>query len=74
MSEETLGETATRLDKFLVPYGREIILENIEYENGMRVLRLRIREGNRFTVMDLDTGSAGHLGAALSDWASNAAS
>lgn len=74
MTAETLGETATRLEKFLVPYGREIILENIEYENGMRVLRMRIREGNRFTVLDLDPGSAGHLASALGDWARAAAS
>lgn len=74
MNEGTISETATRLDKFLVPYGREIILENIEYENGTRVLRLRIREGNRFTIMDLDPGSASRLGSALGDWAKDAPS
>lgn len=72
MSEGTISETATRLDKFTVPYGREIILENVDYENGMRVLRLRIREGNRFTIMDLDPASASHLGSALCDWAEDA--
>ncbi len=74
MNEGTISETTTRLDKFMVPYGREIILENIEYENGMRVLRLRIREGNRFTIMDLDPDSAGQLGLALCDWAKDTSS
>lgn len=69
MNEGTLSETATRLKEFTVPYGREIVLENIEYENGMQVLRMRIREGNRFTVMDLDPDSAAQLGLALCDWA-----
>lgn len=56
----------------MVPYGREIILENISYENGMRVLRLRVREGNPFTIIDLDPASTSHLGSALCDWAEDA--
>jgi hypothetical protein len=33
------------------------------------MLRLRIREGNRFTVMDLDETTARHWAAAMSSWA-----
>ena len=49
-----ISETVTRLDKFTAPYGKEVTLENVAYENGVRVLRIHIREGNRFTVMDIN--------------------
>ncbi len=58
----------TRLDKFSAPYGKEVTLENVAYENGMRVLRVHIREGNRFTVMDIDENTASTWGAAMTDW------
>ena len=46
-----IEETVTRLDKITAPYGKEVTFENVAYENGMKVLRIHIREGNRFTVM-----------------------
>lgn len=64
-----IDSTVTRMDKFPAPYGKEITLENVAYENGMRVLRIHIREGNRFTVMDVDAGTASRLGNALTAWA-----
>lgn len=62
----------TRLDKFTAPYGREITLENVDYENGTRVLRIHIREGNRFTVMDIDDTTASNWGEAMHRWAGQA--
>jgi len=59
----------TKLDKFTAPYGKEVSLENVLYENGMRVLRIHIREGKRFTVMDIDANTALTWGAAMVDWA-----
>ncbi len=32
------------------------------------LLRLRIREGRRFTIMDLDPETAAHGAGAMSDW------
>ncbi len=69
MTGASSGETITRLEQFQAPYGREITLENVEYESGMRILRMRIREGHRFTIIDLDPDSASQLGSALGDWA-----
>ena len=60
--------TVTRLDSFSAPYGKEVTLENVAYENGMRVLRIHIREGNRFTVMDIDENTASSWGAIMTDW------
>jgi len=58
----------TSLGKFSAPYGKEVTLENVAYENGMCVLRIHIREGNRFTVMDIDENTASGWGAAMTDW------
>ena len=61
----------TPVDKFVLPIGRqEIELQRIVYESGgMPQLRLRIREGKRFTVIDVDPDSAAHWGQAMLDWA-----
>jgi hypothetical protein len=59
----------TRLDEFSAPYGKQVKLENVAYENGMRVLRIHIREGNRFTVMDIDENTASNWGTVMTDWA-----
>lgn len=60
--------TVTRLDKFSAPYGKEVTLENVAYENGVRVLRIHIREGNRFTVMDIDEKTASNWAGGMSAW------
>ncbi len=63
------GETVVRLERFQAPYGREVELQEVLFEGGMKLLRLRIREGKRFTIMDLDPDTAAHWGGALSEWA-----
>jgi len=65
----SIDSDTTRLDKFTAPYGREITLDNVAYENGVSVLRVHIREGNRHTVMDIDDGTASSWGAAMLKWA-----
>ena len=64
-----IDSTTTVLDKFIAPYGREVTLENVDYENDTRVLRIRIREGNRFTVMDINPETALRWGEAMITWA-----
>jgi hypothetical protein len=64
-----MDATVTRLEKFSAPYGKEVTLENVAYANGMRVLRIHIREGNRFTVMDIDASTAMTWGDAMTRWA-----
>jgi hypothetical protein len=65
MSEERV----VPVDEFDAPYGRKIKLEAVEHESGLRMLRLRIREGNRFTILELDEITARHWGAAMCSWA-----
>ncbi len=64
-------EKVTELDQFDLPYGRKVNLKNVEYENGMRLLRLTFRENRRFTILDIDADRAECLGLALSNWAKN---
>jgi hypothetical protein len=63
-----IRETVSALDKFTAPYGKEVKLENVAYENGMQVLRIHIREGNRFTVLDIDGNTASKWAAVMNDW------
>ena len=63
-----MESTVTRLNRLSAPYGKEVTLENVVYENGMRVLRIHIREGNRFTVMDIDENTASDWAATMTDW------
>ncbi len=64
-------DNITNLDKFVLPIGKQAIeLQQIEYEGGgMALLRVRIREGSRFTVFDVDPGSAERWGRAMIAWA-----
>ncbi|MDE2342984.1 MAG: hypothetical protein KGL63_06250 [Betaproteobacteria bacterium] len=61
------------LARFTVPLGQqEIEVQQIEHvEGGMPLMRLRIREGKRFTIFDIDPVTAGALGAVLQQWASS---
>ena len=61
----------TALAKFKVPLGsQEIELQQIDHaEGGMSLLRLRIREGKRFTIFDIDPETAVQWAHAMQDWA-----
>ncbi|MDD2915406.1 MAG: hypothetical protein PHP70_08820 [Gallionella sp.] len=59
------------LAKFKVPLGgQEIELQQIDHaEGGMSLLRIRIREGKRFTIFDIDPATAEQWAHAMQDWA-----
>jgi hypothetical protein len=62
------GESKTRIGTIVAPYRREVWLDDVRFESGMRLLRLTIKEGNRFTQLDLDEGTADQWGQAMLDW------
>lgn len=69
---ETARMAETRpLARLTVPLGgQQIELQQIEHApGGMALLRLRIREGKRFTVFDIDPASARAWGEAMTAWA-----
>lgn len=53
------------------PWGKELVVQALSYSSGLRIARIRIREGRRFTVLDLDDAAARWLtetiGKALGD-------
>ena len=59
------------VEKFAAPLGgQEIELQQVDYEaGGMSLLRIRIRERSRFTVFDIDPGTALRWGKAMLRWA-----
>ncbi|MFZ5558877.1 MAG: DUF6967 family protein [Pseudomonadota bacterium] len=61
----------TPLFQILVPLGGQAIeLQQIDHAaGGMSLVRVRIREGRRFTVFDLDPESARRWGEAMVEWA-----
>jgi hypothetical protein len=64
-------EPITPLEKFTVPLGGQAIeLQQVDYAaGGMSLLRIRIREGKRFTIFDIDPVTAGKWGEAMAAWA-----
>lgn len=60
----------TPLDSFAVPLGGQAIElhEIVHAEGGMALLRVRIREGKRFTVFDIDPETARRWGESMVAW------
>ena len=63
------AEIKTRIATIEAPYRREIWLDDVRFESGMRLLRVTIKEGRRFTQLDLDEATAGRCGQSLLHWA-----
>lgn len=59
------------IEKFICPYGgQEVELQQMDYgAGGMSLLRLRIREGRRFTVFEIDPLTARRWAEAMAGWA-----
>ena len=59
------------LTRFKIPLGgQDIELQQIDHaEGGMSLLRIRIREGKRFTIFDIDPATARQWASAMQDWA-----
>jgi hypothetical protein len=63
------AEIKTRLAALEAPYRREVWLDDLQFESGMRLLRVTIKEGRRFTQLDLDEETTERWGQAMLDWA-----
>jgi len=63
------GETRS-LDQFSTPFGKDVEIIEVLAENDVQLLRVRIKEGSRFTLLDLDPVTALHWGNLMASWAS----
>jgi len=51
------------------PYNKQIKLEEMDYDGGMHLYRITIKERSRFTTLDLDPDTARELAQNLIEWA-----
>lgn len=58
-------ETSRELKNMELPYRRRASLRRVDFESGMSMVRLVLREGTRITQIDLDAASATELGEAM---------
>lgn len=63
------AEVKTRIAALQAPYRREVWLDDVLFESGMRLLRVTIKEDRRFTQLDLDQETASRWGQTMLDWA-----
>ena len=52
------GEEKERLETLIAPFGREVRLDEVRFESGLKLLRVTIREGKRITQLDVDAQTA----------------
>ena len=64
-----MSGSKTRIETIAAPYGREIWLTEVDFESGMRLLRVTVREGSRYTIVELDPATAARWGRSMSEWA-----
>ncbi len=66
MSTEELTEIAS-ID---APFKKEVLFQDVKLESDLRLIRMRIREGTRFTIIDFDEETAQNISDLLANWVS----
>jgi hypothetical protein len=66
-------ETKERLATIAAPFHREVRLDDVRFDSGMRLLRIVIREGHRITQLDIDPATARTWGDVMLRWSDDAA-
>ena len=61
-------QSITDLQTINAPWNKTVTLQEVAYEGGVNMLRLRIKEGKRFTDLELDVGTLKQLNGSISDW------
>jgi hypothetical protein len=56
------------LEKFTTPFGAEVELLEVRFEGEVKMLRVRIRQGTRFTDLDLDPVTAKQWADRMTAW------
>ncbi len=59
----------TLIGEYELPYTRKASLHDHEYESGMHLLRLTLREGHRITAIDIGPEQALAIGQEMLAWA-----
>ena len=65
MSEPTVSP----LDEFPAPFNKQIKVQEVTFDNEFKLMRIQIREGKRFTTLELDPDTAHKWGKLMLRWA-----
>jgi len=65
----SVKQSSTEIDAFNAPWNKELTVAEVQYEGGFKMFHLRIKEGKRFTDLELDPETATHLAELMSTWA-----
>ena len=71
MGNKVTDNKMEALAELAAPFGQRIKLEDVSTADGVRLMRIRIQEGSRFTVFDIDPSTAGIWARTMTDWASS---
>ncbi|MBC8157841.1 MAG: hypothetical protein H8E94_00770 [Alphaproteobacteria bacterium] len=58
----------TEIDEIEAPWGRNVRIQEVEFDGGAVMLRIRVREGRRFTDLEMTRDVAARIGASLVSW------
>jgi hypothetical protein len=63
------GEKLTPIAKWDLAFSKKASLRDVEYDSGMHLLRMTVREGVRITDVNLHAEAAQEIGEAMIKWA-----
>ncbi len=63
------GEKLTPIAQWDLAFSKKANLKDVEYESGMHLLRITIREGKRITDANLHAEAAREIGETMIKWA-----
>jgi hypothetical protein len=61
-------KVVSEIGAFEAPWGKNVLVREIKYEGGLKMLQLRIQEGTRFTQLELEATTARRLANDLLSW------
>ena len=61
-------QSITDIEVIDAPWNKQVTVQEATYEGGFKMLRLRIKEGKRFTDLELDSATASNLAGLLRTW------
>ena len=64
----TTGQTITDIEEFNAPWNKTVTMQNVAYDGGANFIRFRIKEGKRFTDLELDPATARRLIDLIRTW------
>lgn len=62
-------ESIEQIEVVNAPWHKEVTVSEATYEGGFKMLHIRIKEGRRFTDLELDPVTARHIAQLIGNWA-----